>query len=158
MPILLNSREILHIKSKFIFVNFPNNQNTHHMGNLFSFIFLTFPSFSFIFLLKRRSTGGGGLHSVKFLGQVSNGAPWEWCAITSWTSNGAPWVCCTITSLTSNGAQWVCCAITSLTSNGAPLPRCAITNLAQNFHRMHPPRGLPFQFKKLKKMMEMSKN
>ena len=30
------------------------------MGNLFSFIFLTFPSFSFIFLkLKRRSTGGG---------------------------------------------------------------------------------------------------
>ena len=32
------------------------------MGNPFSFIFLTFPSFSFIFLkLKRRSTKGGGL-------------------------------------------------------------------------------------------------
>ena len=41
MPILLNSREI-------------------HMGNLFSFIFLTFPTFSFIFFkLKRRSTGEG---------------------------------------------------------------------------------------------------
>ena len=58
------------------------------MGNLFSFIFLTFPSFSFIFF-KTEKAVHRGVHSVEFLGQVSNVAPWEWCTITSLTSNGA---------------------------------------------------------------------
>ena len=58
MPIFTNFREILQIKSEFTFANFPNTLTTYHMGNLFYFIFLTFPSFSFIFLkLKRRSKG-----------------------------------------------------------------------------------------------------
>ena len=53
--------------------------------------------FFIFFKLKRRATGGRGVHSVEVLGQVSNGAPWEWCAITS--SNGAPLPRCAITSL-----------------------------------------------------------
>ena len=53
-------------------------------GKLILFYFLTFPSFSFIFSKTEKAVHGGwGVHSVEFLGKVSNGAPWVWCAITS---------------------------------------------------------------------------
>ena len=55
------------------------------MGNLFSFIFLTFPSFSIIFFKLKRRSGGWCVHSVELLGQVIGGAPWMWCAISIWT-------------------------------------------------------------------------
>ena len=65
MPIFTNFREILQIKSKFTFANFPNNQTTYHMRNLFSFIFLTFPLFSFIFFKTEKAILGGGGQSLK---------------------------------------------------------------------------------------------
>ena len=65
------------------------------MGNLFSFIFLTFPSFSFIFFKTEKAVQGGAFGGM---GQVTNGAPWGWCTISSSTSNGAPPQPCAISS------------------------------------------------------------
>ena len=49
-------------------------------GKLIFFFFDISIIFFYFFKLKRRSRG---VHPVEFFGQVSNGAPWEWCAITS---------------------------------------------------------------------------
>ena len=47
------------------------------MGNLFSFIFLIFLSFSFIFFKTEKAIHGGGVHSVEVVAKVTNGAPWH---------------------------------------------------------------------------------
>src|SRR3989337_1882990 len=59
------------------------SQQVDHISHGKLIFFLTFPSFFFFFFKKEKVGQGGGGHSVEFLGQVSNGAPWEWCAITS---------------------------------------------------------------------------
>ena len=44
------------------------------MGNLFSFIFLTFPSFSFVFSKTEKAVHGGGGGGVDFDGPFSTGS------------------------------------------------------------------------------------
>ena len=60
-----NSRQILQIKSKFIFGIFPNNQTTYHMGNLFSFIFFDIFIILFYFFKTEKAIHGRGGQSLK---------------------------------------------------------------------------------------------
>ena len=67
------------------------------MGILFSFIFLTFLSFSFIFFETEKAVHGRGVHSGECLGQVTNGAPWHGAPllielVMAHHSHGAPLV------------------------------------------------------------------
>ena len=61
MPILRNSRQILQIKSKFIFVYFPTTRPHITCETYFILFLLTFPSFSFVFSKTEKAVQGGGL-------------------------------------------------------------------------------------------------
>lgn len=50
-------------------------------GKLILFYFFDISIIFFYFFKTEKAVQG--VHSVEFLGKVSNGAPWVWCAITS---------------------------------------------------------------------------
>ena len=66
------------------------------MGNLFYFIFLTFPSFSFIFLKTEKAVHGGGGHSVEWakllMAHRGGGAPLVVHLVMAHLPNRAPLV------------------------------------------------------------------
>src|SRR4051812_28505615 len=102
------------------------------MENLFSFIFLTFSSFPFIFFKIEKAIQGGAVGGSG--GEVTNGAPWHGAPllvqlVMAHHTHGAPLVVLKkkIKKFFTNGAPWMWCAITSST-NGAPLPRCVISS------------------------------
>ena len=89
------------------------------MGNLFSFIFLTFSSFSFIFFKTEKAIHRGGAFGGSG-GQVTNGAPWHGAPllvqlVMAHHSHGAPLVVLKKLKKITNGAPWMWCAISIFT-------------------------------------------
>ena len=81
-----------------MFVNFANNMTTYHMGILFSFIFLTFLSFSFIFFETKKAIRGGGgcirgnVWAKLLMAHRGSGAPLLVQLVMAHHTHGAPLV------------------------------------------------------------------